>query len=72
MFTFSLPLRGQEFVPAGRQPDWEGILRPRPADFIESLRDWIYPSLRPTATALPDIAALFPTVRDAIHALNAD
>jgi hypothetical protein len=61
-------------LPAGLQPDWEGILTARPADFVRCLRSaWIDSACRPTTAldSLPLVARVCPTLRHVILALNA-
>jgi len=57
-----------------QQPDWEGILRPRPSDFIAELKPWMYPARKKTniLSELPSVAETLPTLRHRIQALNAD
>jgi tetratricopeptide (TPR) repeat protein len=59
-------------VPAGQQVDWEGILSPRPEEFIAQLRPWMYNARRHTTLldSLPLVADVLPTLRSQIEALN--
>jgi len=62
-----------EPVPKDQQVDWEGILRPTPQDFIDQLKDWMYPS-RKEATWFDELGMVddvFPTLRSRIEAMNA-
>jgi len=60
-------------VPKGQQVDWEGILGPKPQDFIDSLKPWLYPARKATEVlnTLPSVSKTFPTIRSRIQAMNA-
>eukprot|EP01121_Diplochlamys_sp_Union-15-3_P015540 TRINITY_DN5160_c0_g1_i1.p1 TRINITY_DN5160_c0_g1~~TRINITY_DN5160_c0_g1_i1.p1 ORF type:complete len:698 (-),score=134.14 TRINITY_DN5160_c0_g1_i1:20-2113(-) len=61
-------------VPEGMMVDWEGILRPRPEDFIGALKSWMYPSRQKISQEefdqLPFVNQVFPTLRTMITGLN--
>jgi len=61
-------------VPHKLQPDWQGILRPSPEEFIAQLQPWIFPNRKPIDIAefeqLPAIDDTFKTLRDFILGLN--
>eukprot|EP01098_Paradermamoeba_levis_P014892 TRINITY_DN7308_c0_g1_i2.p1 TRINITY_DN7308_c0_g1~~TRINITY_DN7308_c0_g1_i2.p1 ORF type:complete len:187 (+),score=43.90 TRINITY_DN7308_c0_g1_i2:76-561(+) len=54
------------------QPDWEGILSPKPEMFISAISAWLYPSLKKTdlLDRLPSMEQTFPTLRSMVEALN--
>lgn len=59
-------------VPPLQQVDWEGILNPHPNIFIDSIKDWMYPSREKTnlLETLPSVSSTFDTLRKRIQALN--
>jgi len=58
----------------GQQPDWEGILRPTPQDFISVIKPWLYPARKKSTLldSLPSVENSFPTLRALIEALNVE
>ncbi|KAL2962700.1 hypothetical protein AAZX31_17G159100 [Glycine max] len=59
-------------IPQGLQVDWEAILNLNPNSFVDSVKTWLYPSLKVTTSwkDYPDIASTFATTGSAIAALN--
>lgn len=59
-------------IPQGFQVDWEAILNLDPNSFVDSVKTWLYPSLKVTTSwkDYPDIASTFATTGSAIAALN--
>lgn len=59
-------------IPQGLQVDWEAILNLDPNSFVDSVKTWLYPSLKVTTSwkDYPDIASTFATTGSAIAALN--
>lgn len=59
-------------VPPLQQVDWEGILNPHPDIFIDSIKNWMYPSREKTTIleSLPNVSETFDTFRKRIEALN--
>uniref|UniRef100_A0A6B2KYK7 Uncharacterized protein n=1 Tax=Arcella intermedia TaxID=1963864 RepID=A0A6B2KYK7_9EUKA len=54
--------------------DWEGILRPKAADFIKVVSAWLYPARKPIDInqfdELPPVITTFPTLREMTTVLN--
>ncbi|CAK9144010.1 unnamed protein product [Ilex paraguariensis] len=59
-------------IPEGLQVDWEAILNFDPNKFVESVKSWLYPSLKVTTSwkAYPDVASTFETTGSVIAALS--
>ena len=63
-------------IPAGFQPDWEAILTPEPAKFVETMSQWILPVLCPVEREgqsnlrAPLVGQVIGTLRDAVYFLN--
>lgn len=59
-------------IPQGLQVDWEAILNLDPNSFVDSVKTWLYPSLKVTTSwkDYPDIASTFATTGSVISALN--
>lgn len=52
--------------------DWEAILSPNVDMFMESIRPWLYSSVKADALwqSLPDVASTFPTTGSVVAALS--
>eukprot|EP01121_Diplochlamys_sp_Union-15-3_P001844 TRINITY_DN115_c0_g2_i1.p1 TRINITY_DN115_c0_g2~~TRINITY_DN115_c0_g2_i1.p1 ORF type:complete len:413 (+),score=63.44 TRINITY_DN115_c0_g2_i1:377-1615(+) len=61
-------------APTGLMPDWEAILRPRPQEYIDALKPWIYTSRTAINCEefdkLPKVSEVFTTLRTVIEGLN--
>jgi len=59
--------------PEGTQVDWPAILTPRPSEFVEEVKPWIYPHRVKTdlLDELPRVAGNVASIRQMIEALNA-
>ncbi|TKY55649.1 Suppressor of RPS4-RLD 1 [Spatholobus suberectus] len=59
-------------IPQGLQVDWEAILSLDPNSFVDSVKTWLYPSLKVTTSwkDYPDIASTFATTGSVVAALN--
>ena len=59
-------------IPQGLQVDWEAILNIEPNNFVESVKSWLYPSLKVTTSwkDFPDVASTFETTGSVVHALS--
>lgn len=59
-------------IPEGMQVDWEAILTFDPDSFVESVKKWLYPSLKVTTSwkDYPDVASTFSTTGSVIAALS--
>ncbi|XP_057493155.1 suppressor of RPS4-RLD 1 [Actinidia eriantha] len=59
-------------IPQGLQVDWEAILNIDPNNFVESVKSWLYPSLKVTTSwkDFPDVASTFETTGSVVHALS--
>jgi len=67
----ALDIEITSFVPKDIQVDWEGILTPKPEEFISFISTWLYPSRqRLSIDHLPSVNKTFPTVRSMVQALN--
>lgn len=55
-----------------RQVDWEAILSFDPNSFVESVKGWLYPSLRVTSSWKdhPDVTSTFGTTGAVVAALS--
>ncbi|KAL2906425.1 Suppressor of RPS4-RLD 1 [Bienertia sinuspersici] len=61
-----------ENIPEGLQVDWEAILTFSPDSFLESVKKWLYPSLKVTTSwkDYPDIASTLSTTGSVIAVLS--
>ncbi|KAG5535547.1 hypothetical protein RHGRI_023347 [Rhododendron griersonianum] len=59
-------------IPEGLQVDWEAILNLDPNSFVDSVKSWLYPSLKVTTSwkDYPDVASTFETTGSAVAALS--
>ncbi|XP_071739581.1 suppressor of RPS4-RLD 1 [Rutidosis leptorrhynchoides] len=59
-------------IPQGRQVDWDAILGLDPNSFMESVKTWLYPSLKVTTTwkDIPDVTTTLETTGSAVAALS--
>lgn len=59
-------------IPQGLQVDWEAILNFDPNDFVNSVKKWLYPSLKVTTSwkDYPDVASTLSTTGSVIAALS--
>lgn len=59
-------------IPQGVQVDWEAILNFDPDSFVESVKKWLYPSLKVTTSwkDFPDVTSTFSTTGSIIAALS--
>lgn len=59
-------------IPKGVQVDWDAILNFDPNSFVDSVKTWLYPSLKVTASRKdnPDVALTFATTGSVIAALS--
>lgn len=59
-------------IPKGVQVDWEAILNFEPSSFMDSIKSWLYESLKVTTSwkDYPDVASTFPTVGSVVAALS--
>ncbi|KAL2333468.1 hypothetical protein Fmac_014681 [Flemingia macrophylla] len=59
-------------IPQGLQVDWEAILNLDPISFVDSVKTWLYPSLKVTTSwkDYPDVASTFETTGSVVAALN--
>ncbi|KAL5556850.1 hypothetical protein UlMin_039086 [Ulmus minor] len=59
-------------IPKGLQVDWEAILNFNPDSFVDSIKSWLYPSLRVTTSlkSYPDVASTFSTTGSVVAALS--
>nr|XP_043631508.1 suppressor of RPS4-RLD 1 [Erigeron canadensis] len=59
-------------IPEGRQVDWDAILSLDPNSFMESVKTWLYPSLKVTTTwkDIPDVASTLETTGSVVAALS--
>ncbi|OMO56531.1 Tetratricopeptide TPR-1 [Corchorus capsularis] len=59
-------------IPKGVQIDWEAILNFDPNAFMDSVKSWLYPSLKITTSwkDYPDVASTFETTGSVIAALS--
>ena len=59
-------------IPQDLQVDWEAILNFDPNSFVDSVKSWLYPSLK-VATSwkdYPDVASTFATTGSVVAALS--
>ncbi|XP_058069965.1 suppressor of RPS4-RLD 1 isoform X2 [Magnolia sinica] len=61
-----------ESIPKGVQVDWEAILSPDPSVFVDSIKSWLYPSLKIKTLwkDYPDVASTFATTASIVSALS--
>lgn len=59
-------------IPKGLQVDWEAILSFDPSPFMNSVKSWLYPSLKITTSwkSCPDVASTLDTVGSVVTALS--
>lgn len=59
-------------IPKGLQVDWEAILNFDPNYFADSVKSWLYPSLKVTTSwkDYPDVASTFATTGSVVTALS--
>ncbi|XP_076949916.1 suppressor of RPS4-RLD 1-like [Bidens hawaiensis] len=59
-------------IPEGRQVDWDAILNFDPNSFMDSVKSWLYPSLKvtPALKDLPDLASTLETTGSVVAALS--
>ncbi|XP_022751228.1 suppressor of RPS4-RLD 1-like isoform X2 [Durio zibethinus] len=59
-------------IPKGVQVDWEAILNFDPNSFIDSIKSWLYPSIKITTSwkDFPDVASTFATTGSVVAALS--
>ncbi|KAJ1414511.1 Tetratricopeptide-like helical domain superfamily [Sesbania bispinosa] len=59
-------------IPQGLQVDWEAILNLDPNSFVDSVKSWLYPSLKVTTSwkDYPDVASTFATTGSVVAALS--
>jgi len=59
-------------IPQGLQVDWEAILNLDPNSFVDSVKSWLYPSLKVTTSwkDYPDVASTFETTGSVVAALS--
>ncbi|XP_015901639.2 suppressor of RPS4-RLD 1 [Ziziphus jujuba] len=59
-------------IPKGLQVDWEAILNFDPSYFADSVKSWLYPSLKITTSwkDYPDVASTFATTGSVVAALS--
>lgn len=59
-------------IPKGLQVDWEAILNFDPNSFSDSIKSWLYPSLKVTTSwkDYPDLASTFLTTGSVVAALS--
>ncbi|KAF8377615.1 hypothetical protein HHK36_030997 [Tetracentron sinense] len=61
-------------IPQGLQVDWEAILTSDPNSFVDSIKSWLYPSVRITTSwkDYPDVASTLATTGSVVAALSTD
>ncbi|CAH8274011.1 unnamed protein product [Arabidopsis lyrata] len=61
-----------ETIPKGLQIDWEAILNVEPDSFVDSVKSWLYPSLKINTSWRdhPDISSAFSTTGAVVAALS--
>ncbi|KAE8655171.1 Suppressor of RPS4-RLD 1 [Hibiscus syriacus] len=59
-------------IPKGVQVDWEAILNFNPSSFVDSIKCWLYPSIKITTMwkDFPDVASTFATTGSVVAALS--
>ncbi|KAI9113425.1 hypothetical protein K1719_015352 [Acacia pycnantha] len=59
-------------IPQGLQVDWEAVLNQDLNSFVESVKSWLYPSLKITTSwkDYPDVASTFETTGSVVAALS--
>ncbi|MED6192213.1 Suppressor of RPS4-RLD 1 [Stylosanthes scabra] len=59
-------------LPQGLQVDWEAILNLDPDSFVDSVKSWLYPSLKVNTSwkDYPDVASTFSTTGSVVAALS--
>eukprot|EP00268_Persea_americana_P065743 TRINITY_DN883_c0_g1_i2.p1 TRINITY_DN883_c0_g1~~TRINITY_DN883_c0_g1_i2.p1 ORF type:complete len:131 (-),score=26.64 TRINITY_DN883_c0_g1_i2:557-949(-) len=61
-----------ESIPQGIQVDWEAILSRDPGMFVDSIKSWLYPSLKIKTSwkDYPDVSSTFTTTGSVVAALS--
>ena len=59
-------------IPRGLQVDWEAMLNFDPNSFVDSVKSWLYPSLKMTTSwkEYPDVASTLKTTGSVVAALS--
>ncbi|XP_009768272.1 suppressor of RPS4-RLD 1 [Nicotiana sylvestris] len=59
-------------IPKGLQVDWEAILEFDPSSFVDSVKRWLYPSLKVSTSwkTYPDVTSTFETTGSVVAALS--
>lgn len=59
-------------IPQGLQVDWEAILNLDPNSFVDSIKSWLYPSLKITTSLkdYPDVGSTLQTTGSVVAALS--
>lgn len=59
-------------IPKGLQVDWEAILNSDPDSFMDTVKTWLYPSLKVTTSwkDYPDVSSTFATTGSVVAALS--
>lgn len=59
-------------IPKGVQVDWEAIMNFDSSNFVDSIKSWLYPSLKVTTSwkDYPDVASTFATTGSVVAALS--
>ena len=59
-------------IPKGVQVDWEAILNLDPNSFMDSVKSWLYPSIKIMTSwkDFPDVASTFATTGSVVAALS--
>lgn len=59
-------------IPEGVQVDWDAIMSLSPNSFMESVKIWLYPSLKvtPTWKDIPDVSSTLETTGSVVAALS--
>lgn len=59
-------------IPKGVQVDWEAILNFDPNSFVDSVKSWLYPSVKMTTSwkDFPDVASTLATTGSVVAALS--
>jgi len=72
----SIGIHISDLVPELVLVDWEGILRPKPQDFIDSISPWLYEQRQKINMTefdnLPDMYETIPTLRNMIEIMNCE
>jgi len=72
----ALGIKINDLVPEGALVDWEGILRPRPQEFIDTISPWLYDMREKIDMtefeSLPDMSSTITTLRMMIEVMNCE